>query len=235
VRGVLPSFITFNFRGSSEYLEHLLAQIDTPRLQSFEITYFNQLDFRVPQLPQFIGRTENLVLAQFRHAHVRFHINTVCLEFDCDEGLRLILRISCKWLDWQVSCLAQILGQSPAMVSSVDHLSIDEVDLHLEPGWQEDMDHIGWLEFLGSFTAVKTLHGSKQLAGHIALALDSVTEGIVTEALPALDSLSLEDQPVRSVEQFIAVRRLSGQPITFVDPGRCESFVLRRFVLHCIT
>jgi hypothetical protein len=35
-RDVLPSLITFNFHGCSEYLEHLLARIDTPRLHSFK-------------------------------------------------------------------------------------------------------------------------------------------------------------------------------------------------------
>ncbi len=214
MRHVLPSLITFNFRGSSEYLEHLLARIDIPRLHCFEITYFNQLDFRVPQLSQFIGRTENLELAQSRHAQVRFHINDVHIELDCEEKerprSRLTLRISCKWLDWQVSHLTQILGQSPALVSNVGHLSIVKDDL--QPGWQDDMDDTDWLELLRPFTAVNTLHGSKQLAGHFALALDGVSGEMVTEVLPALGFLSLEDQQVRSVERFIAVRRFSGHP-----------------------
>jgi hypothetical protein len=48
------------------------------------------------------------------------------------------------------------------------------------------------------------LHGSKQLAGHIARALDGVSGEVVTEVLPSLESLLLEDQPVKSIEQFIA-------------------------------
>lgn len=117
------------------------------------------------------------------------------------------------------------------MVSDVDHLSIDEVDLHLEPGWKDDMDDIDWLQLLRPFSAVKTLHGSKQLAGQIAPALDAFNRDMVTEELPRLVSLSLEGQPMRSVEQFITVRRLSGHPITFIDPGRCEFYVLRRLLL----
>ena len=34
------------------------VQIDTPQLDYFRISYFNQLDFRVPQLSKFIGRTQ---------------------------------------------------------------------------------------------------------------------------------------------------------------------------------
>ena len=236
-RNVLPSLIAFNFRGSCKYLEHLMARIDTPRLQFFEITYFNQLAFCVPQLSRFIGRAENSEIAQSRHAQVRFHINKVCLELrlNCEEddhlSSHLILRISCKRLDWQVSHLAQILGQSPTMVSSVDHLSIDEIDLHLEPGWEGNIDDTDWLQLLRPFTAVKTLRGSKQLAGPIALALDTVNGDRVTEELPSLDLLLLEDQPVRTVEQFITVRQLSGRTVTFANPGRCEFLVLRRLLL----
>ncbi|KAN0133479.1 hypothetical protein V8E53_008647 [Lactarius tabidus] len=60
------------------------------------------------------------------------------------------------------------------------------------------------------------LHGSKLLAGHIARALDSVSGEVVTEVLPSLESILLEDQPAKSIEQFIAGRRLSGHPVTFV-------------------
>ena len=66
-RAVLPSLITLNFRGCSEYLEHLLARIDAPRLHYFETTYFNQLDFQVPQVSHFIRRTANFDLAHSRH------------------------------------------------------------------------------------------------------------------------------------------------------------------------
>jgi hypothetical protein len=236
-RHVLLSLVTFNFRGSSEYLEHLLAQIDTPRLRGINITYFNQLDFQVPQLSQFIRRTEHLELAQSRHLHGRIRISSLYIELDFKEeghrGSCLNLRIWCRWLDWQVLHLAQILAQSPAMVSNVDHLSIDEDDLQLEPGWKDSMDDTDWLELLHQFSAAKTLHGSKQLAGHIALALDGVGEEMITEVLPALTSLSLEDQPVRSVEKFLAARQNSGHPITFVDPGGCE-FMSCRFLLDCI-
>jgi hypothetical protein len=219
-RNVLPSLLKFNFHGSSEYLEHLLARIDIPRLHCFETTYFNQLDFRVPQLSQFIRRTESLDLAHSQHAKVRIRISNlyIKLDFEVEEHSqsRLTLCISCKWLDWQISHLAQIFGLSPAMVSNVDRLFIDEVDLQLDPGLTNDMDDTDWLGLLRPFTDVKMLHGSKLLAGHIARALDSVSGEVVTEVLPSLESLLLEDQPAKSVEQFIAGRRLSGHPVMIV-------------------
>ena len=236
-RHVLLSLVTFNFRGSSEYLEHLLAQIDTPRLRVIDITYFHRLDFQIPQLSQFIRRTEHLELAQSRHSHGRIRISSLAVELDFQEygyhGSHLTLRISCKWLDWQVLHLAQILGQLPAMLSNVNHLSIDENDLQHESGWNDSMDDANWLELLHQFTAMTNLHGSKQLAGHIALALDSVSGESTTDVLPALASLSLEDQPVKSVERFLAVRQNSGHPVTFVGQGQCE-ISLQRFLVDCI-
>ncbi len=69
-RVVLPSLTLFGFRGDSEYLEDLVAQIDAPRLVFSRITYFNQLIIQVPQLSQFVGRAESLGMAPFRHAQV---------------------------------------------------------------------------------------------------------------------------------------------------------------------
>ena len=233
MRYVLPSLVTLNFRGSSEYLEHLLAQIDTPRLCGINITYFNQLDFLVPQLFQFISRTETLGLAQSQQVHGRIHIGNLYVGLDFAEevhhGSRLTLRLSCKWLDWQVLHLAQILAQSPAMVSKVAHLSIDENDLQVDPGWKDSMDDTDWLELLRPFTAVKRLHGSERLARNIALALDGVCGDMITEVLPALTSLSLEDLLVRSVERFLDARQISGHPVTFVGPGMCELYLQSSF------
>ena len=213
-RAVLPSLVTLNFHGFSEYLELLLARIDTPRLHSFKISYFNQLNFHAPNLSQFIDRAENFELARLRHARIRFNVNNAYIKLDCEEGehriSRFTLRVVCKGLDWQVSHLARILGQSRVLVSNVGHLSIDEDDL--QPGWQRDMDDADWLELLRPFTAVKMLHASEQLAKHIALALNDASEELLADVLPSLISLWLDDQQVTSVEQFLAVRGFS---ITF--------------------
>jgi hypothetical protein len=216
-RVILPSLTALNFHGFGEYLELLLAQIDTPLLHCLKITYFNQLDFHVPQLSQFIGRAENFELIRLRHARIRFNVGNAYIKLDCEQGERRIsrftLRVMCKGLDWQVSHLARIFGQSRALVSNVGHLSIDEDDL--QPGWHHDMDDAEWLELLRPFTVVKMLHASEQLAKQIALALDGVTGDMVAEVLPSLNSLWLDDQQVTSVEQFLVVRRVSGHPVMF--------------------
>jgi hypothetical protein len=58
-RVILPALTVFEFRGASEYLEDLVVRVNTPRLASIEIKYFNQLVFfQAPQLFRFIGRTQ---------------------------------------------------------------------------------------------------------------------------------------------------------------------------------
>ncbi len=37
--------------------------------------------------------------------------------------------------------------------------------------------------------------------------------------LPALELLCLEDQPVKSVKEFVAARRNVGRPVTFISKG----------------
>ena len=54
MRAVLPVLTEFEFRGRSEYLEDLVAQLDTPRLDDVW-TIFDRLDsLRLPQLSLFI-------------------------------------------------------------------------------------------------------------------------------------------------------------------------------------
>ncbi|KAH9170821.1 hypothetical protein EDB89DRAFT_2071552 [Lactarius sanguifluus] len=213
-RLVLPSLTMFGFRGNSEYLEGLVAQIDAPRLVFSRITYFNQLIFQVPHLSQFIGRTENFGLAPFRHAQVGFRGSNIYISFG---------------FDWQVSSMAQILSQSSVLLSDVGHLSIHAH--RLRPGWKNDVDHTEWLDLLHPFTVVETLLVSRQLAGHVALALRDVTGETVAEVLPALYLLCLEGQFVGPVTKFAAVRQHSGRPVTTV--GTLSEFLNRRRFHPC--
>ena len=57
VRSVLPALTHFEFNGVGEYLENLVAHIDTPRLFHLSMTFFTLIDFDTPHLAQFITRT----------------------------------------------------------------------------------------------------------------------------------------------------------------------------------
>ena len=221
-RVVFPSLFTFTFRGTMKYLENLLIQFDTPLLKNLTIVYFNQLPpFYIPQLSQFISRTDSLDLSRFKHARVEFGESHVFVNlYEGQEGPQSLechfaLQISCQWLDWQIWHMTHVLCQNPAVLSHVDDLFIDTFDLR--PGWRADeyIESSEWLELLCPFSGVKTLRVSKQLAGHVALALEDVTEDSqkVAELLPAPHSLFLEGQPEASVKRYLEARKISGHPV----------------------
>jgi hypothetical protein len=228
-RVVFPSLTAFNFRGVSEYLEDLVARIDTPLFTNVTIMYFNQLIFRIPRLSQFISRTGSLDLARFKHARVDFGESHVCVslyeEVDQPGESRFALQISCQCLDWQISHMSQVLDQSSVALSHVGDLSIDGRDLH--PGWRADDDSLvepsEWRGLLCPFIGVEKLRVSKQLAGHVALALEDITMENVAEMLPALHSLFLEDQPEASVERYIGARQISGRPVNVSKDETCST------------
>lgn len=176
--------------------------------------YFNQLILRIPRLSQFITRTGSL--ARFEHARVEFgesHVFVDLYEGQVESESRFALQISCQGLDWQISHMTHVLYQSSALLSHVNDLSIDAHDLH--PGWRADI-HVEpseWLGLLRPFTAIETLRVSKQLAGYVAVALDDITGEKVAEILPALRSLSLEDQPESAVGRYIEALRNSDCPV----------------------
>jgi hypothetical protein len=80
-RAVLPALTSFFFYGISEYLEDFTSRIDAPRLNSIKIYYLNQLvDFKVPQVSNFIDRSENLIRSLPRRC--RISLQPGCVSFD---------------------------------------------------------------------------------------------------------------------------------------------------------
>ncbi|KAH9035491.1 hypothetical protein EDB85DRAFT_2143657 [Lactarius pseudohatsudake] len=207
VRTILPALSLFHFKGYYEYLEDLLAQIDTPQVDDVRIEYFLE-EIRVPQLSLFIGRTKNLKLAQFRRAQVFFYSEAVQVDLDRAQGecpqAELSLSFLGSWLDDQVPCMAQLLGQ-------------------LNQGRRFEMDSAEWLPLLRLFPAVEALHLSGGVAACIASALEDTAKEMTTEVFPALHLLWLDednmedfDKPVGSTEKFFSSRQLSDRPVTLV-------------------
>jgi len=234
VRIVLPALTYFQFQGASEYLEDLVAQIDGPQLNGILIGYLNQLvDFQVAQLSGFIDRSVGPKLTLFKHAHVTFSCGEVFFEmchpnYPRGDWRTARTTISCEGIDWQVSHIAQVLSHFSATLSTVIHLKLE---VQLEGGRQlNGTDDIDWLHLLRQFSTVQTLHVSRELARHIALALEDIAGEMVVQVLPSLHLVHVVGQPASSVEKFVAVRWLSGRPVTVVDTEmefnrRLESYV----------
>jgi hypothetical protein len=231
-RVVLPALTKMVFRGVSEYFEDLVARIDTPVIRRVMIHFFNQLLFNIPQFPQFVGRPEALdsfkrAELYFAHSFARVTLHHGLPQW-CDPSLEdaLIIEISSNPLDWQISGLAQICNQLSLIFSSVEQLEIKR-GATMQSNWEDDIDHMQWLELLHPFTAVKNLDIANGLNAHIASALRELTGARVMEVLPALHSLSFqrpkgmnsERFKRKALDPFINARQLANHPVTINADG----------------
>jgi hypothetical protein len=217
-RTLLPSLAELWFSGVSEYLEDLMARIDVPLLGFLHITFFHQLIFDTPQLAQFISRTPKF----------KAHDEARVVFFDCQVSVTLPkafdgeieLEISCRQPDWQLSSLAQICSSffPPTLIPAVEQLYIladhDLSQVH----WQGDIESSQWLELLHPFNTVVGLYISREFVPRIASALQELVKERVTEMLPALQTLFVEEPlpsgPVQeNIGQFVAARQLASHPI----------------------
>jgi hypothetical protein len=216
-RTLLPILTKLEFRGVCEYLEDLVARIDAPLLDKLDITFFHQPILDTPQLAHLISRSPKF---KAHEAHVVFcdWVVWVALPQTSGDG-RLDLGISCRQSDWQLSSLAQVCSSSfpQTLISSVERLYIEN---RLSPWhWQDDIESSQWLELFHPFTAVKDLYLSLEFVPRIAPALQELVRERVTEVLPALQTLFLEEPlpsgPVQdAIGQFVAPRQLASHPIS---------------------
>ena len=215
-RTLLPVLTKLRFRGVSEYLEDLVARIDTPLMNECHITFFHQLIFDTPLLAQYISRTPKF--KTHNEARVFFSASAVSVTLSQTVNEALELAISCSQPDWQLSSLAQLCS------SSLSHSLIPTVEqLYIRSGlprqrWQDDMESSQWLELLHLFIGVKGLYASREIAPHIAPAIQELVGERVTELLPALQGLFFEEPfptgPVQeTIGEFVAARQLAGHPI----------------------
>jgi hypothetical protein len=219
-RSVLPALTYFRFKGVSEYLGDFVALVDTPVLDILDITFFHQLIFDTPKLPQFISRTPNFKAHDEACVVVSDSGVRIAPVRPFVRGFRVDLEVSCRQSDWQLSSLAQICRSSfpHTFISSLENLFIRE-DGYPRLGWQHDTENTQWLELLHPFIAVKNLYLSKEFTLRIAPVLQELVGEGVVEILPALQGLFLEEVdlagPVQeAIEKFVAARQLSGHPIT---------------------
>jgi hypothetical protein len=203
------------FKGVCEYLDDLVARIDAPQLNRLYITFFNDIIFDAPHFIQFISRTP---LKPLEIAHVVFGYHAARVSFSQTFGYgSLEVRITCRELDWQVSSLEQVCTSCLPPLSRTEDLYIHP-DPHSQPHWQDDIENSLWLELLHPYTALKSLHLSKEFVPRIAPALQELVGNRTTEVLPNLQNILLEElkpsEPVQEgIEKFVAARQLSGHSI----------------------
>jgi hypothetical protein len=216
-RSILPSLTKFGFSGASEYLEVILARIDTPRLTGLHITFFNQIIFDTPQLFQFISRRSTLRAP--KKGHIVFNSMAIVVKFlsqaFCHDVLSV--QVPCTASEWQLSSLEQVCTSSLPPLSQLEDLYIFE-DQFYPPCWQDDVENTQWLELLHPFAAVKNLFLCEKIVPRIAPALQELVRARTTEVLPTLENIFMKGlQPSgtlqEEIEKFVAARQLTSHPV----------------------
>ena len=184
------------------------------------ITFFNQIDFDIPRLAQFINCTP--ALRALDEAHVEFYNDFAHVELSASSSTpNLTIVTSCREPDWQLSFIEQVCN------SSLDPIYMVE-DFYIKPRysrtvWKIDaIEKTLWLRLLLPFTAVKNLYLFKEFAPGIVAALQDLVGDRIAEVLPSLQNIfvkGLEPSGLfqENIERFVAARRLSGYPIAISD------------------
>ena len=214
-RSVIPALISFHFKGVIEYLEDLVTCIDAPQLNNMYINFFDQIDFNIPRLAQFINSTPEFTKP---NAHVQFGDYRARVVLS-PRPRTLEIVISCRKPDRQLSSIEQVCNSSLNPLSTVEVLYIEHQYAALV--WKGDaIENTLWLRLLLPFTAAKYLYLSKEYAPGIAAALKELVGDRITEVLPSLQNIFVEGPSgpfQENIGPFVAARRLSDHPIAIYD------------------
>ncbi|KAH9037529.1 hypothetical protein EDB84DRAFT_1655483 [Lactarius hengduanensis] len=212
-RTALPALTSFRFIGASEYLEDLVSRIDSPRLNKIPIDYLRLVDYQVTQLSKFVDRSVGPKLTLPRRAQLQFHNHSVTFTVYPHANHPSDALVVFQGCNWHVLDIAQFLSHFPTLTNVVD-LNIQSA-LAVPNHRVVDMGDVDWLHLLHQFSAARTLSLYYEPAVRVPLALEDLPEELVAEVLPSLDLIHMVVQPA-SIEKFIAARKLSGCPVTFV-------------------
>ncbi|KAN0111312.1 hypothetical protein V8E52_008587 [Russula decolorans] len=217
----LPNLRSFAFQAGSAYSEAVLSRITASRLEIFQICYFKQLTFSVPELLQFMWRT-NLSL-RFDRAEFHFSSERVYVKVNPPETnmpmAAFSINVDCWHLDWQVSSVAQIFNVLSQIFSAVEHLTLVH-KVHSQSSEEHDeVDRGEWRKLLGSFSNVKTLRVHRRLVGELSrcLRLDDGEDPL--ELLPKLQELTYsgsDNAGGDAFTPFIDARQNAGRAVTLI-------------------
>ena len=220
-RSVLPALTSLEFEGVSEYLEGVIARIDSPHLNKLRIVLFEELIFDIPQLHSFIGRTGRL--RPLNPAQLYFYRDRIGIILG-SLPTRFELEIKCEEPDWQLSSVTQVCNEHFHLLSQVERLEICEAP-SMDLAGSNEVDFSKWLELFRPFSAVRSLYVSERLEPLVAAALRELTGERTMEVLPALENVSLDElgppgSAWDAMEPFIAARQLLDHPIVVLRQKR---------------
>ena len=230
----LCALATLNLEGPCEYLEDLVSRIDAPILEHLAASFHRSV-FDVPQLSQFISRTNllsslpnrtSIKFSYYQGLVIRHHFMPLELP-PPRKALSLTLSITKHWVwtDWIASEVLHICGQLSPFTSSVERLCIEIQFI------SRDNDAEQWLELLGAFRSVQDLHLSCWWWGHPPANLmqralkESTKREMTQEVLPVLRILRMNETREREccfhgISAFVDARRRTGRPLVVYGGAR---------------
>ena len=218
---ILPTLRLLTFLGVDVYLDNLVSQINTPRLERLTLTLFFDLVFNLANLTEFIHRTDGFVclVARVTFKKDGAFINVGTYE-EQDIG-KLSLRVNCEPLDWQIDSATQICSALGNVLSTVEELTLDLDAEEMPSDWEDALDNMLGYELLLPFVGVKTLHIGSSLVLELSQTLRTVPEELVLELLPELQNLEVEleiDPTKNPFSGFVEMREHVGRPVTLLAP-----------------
>jgi hypothetical protein len=212
----LPNLKRLRFKGVGTYLERIVAQIRTPLLERLDITLFNQLVFALLYLLRFSNRAEGLKLPAVEVTFSRDAVSIIMGHHNAGhENGRFAFYVTCRQLDWQIDCAAQICSALMPALVGVEKLKLTFYGQVMPAEWQNgEIDGTTWHELLRTFTRVDELHLCAALSEELSCALQVNDVGSDPGLLPSLRELVSEcerSHAHRLFKPFIDICRRSIQ------------------------
>jgi hypothetical protein len=186
---ILPNLKVLSFRGSSTYLEGILARINAPLLSTLNVEFFNQLTFNLTRLLQFVRRTGEF---RFRSVEMQFDKEFVSVIVDPHPeragSYPFLVQVKCQPLGWQAACASQICHALGPLLAEVESLTLG---FHMDSSvpWQDEIDLEKWHGLLRTFAHVKSLRLSGGLVGDLFRSLQLNEGELPLGLLPDLREL----------------------------------------------
>jgi hypothetical protein len=219
----VPSLRIFVIKAVSAYSEAVLSRITAPRLEIVQIGYHKHLMFSVPQLLQFMGRTENLRFdrARFYFCNERVYVGINPPETNMPMDA-FSINVDCCHLDWQVSSVAKIFNTLSPIFSAVENLALAHGVHSRSSEEHNEVDRTEWRKLLRSFTNVKSLRIDDGLVRELSRCLPSEDGEHPLELLPELQEFTYSGSGNANdaFTSFIDARRNVGRPVTLIKSNR---------------
>jgi len=181
-RVTLPALTQLVYQGASAYIEALLARVETPLIQDIDITLFNQLTLRIPQIRAFIRNLETFRPTRTRIGFAKTSAHLIVSGQRPSESPDISLAVSCARLDFQVSAMVQICGSlsdtgvgadadTAALLLSVEEVTLGFHQTSLPEEWRDEVEPALWRALLTPFRQARALRLHEALAADFVRAL----------------------------------------------------------------